>query len=161
MSSPYIQLEKIGNSRLISYTQPNNIQPTRNSVMKLKVLLLTALTGLALSACTSAPKIPHLDAGSLQEVQNVDVYPDTLNNKARLNKLHDKCVIEFTGNLDNGKVVEQWAFKGLTLFSAGSAIFAKDGTSTAQKFDLHDQNVQKNFLALRKNFAKEALEQCN
>lgn len=129
--------------------------------MKLRVLILTALTGFALSACTSAPTVQHLDAGVLQEVHNLDVYPDTLNNKARLNKLNGNCVIEFTGQMGNGKIVEQWAFKGLTLFSAGSALFAPDGTSTAQKFDLYDKNTQKNFLALRKNFAKEALEQCD
>ncbi|WOE30571.1 MULTISPECIES: hypothetical protein [unclassified Acinetobacter] len=129
--------------------------------MKFKILLLTTITTLALAACSSAPTIPQLNAGVLQEVQNVDVYPNTVNNKAQLNKLNDKCVIEFTGHLENGKVVEQWAFKGLTLFSAGSAVFAKDGTSTAQKFDLHDQDVQKNFLSLRKNFAQAALDQCN
>lgn len=129
--------------------------------MKFQTLMLTALTGLTLAACTSSPTIPQLDAGVLQEVQNLKVYPNTLNNKAQLNKLNDKCVIEFTGHLDNGKVIEKWAFKGLTLFSAGSVIFAQDGTSTAENFDLHNHDVQKNFLALRKNFAKEALNQCN
>ena len=129
--------------------------------MKLHALILTALTSFALTACTSAPTVQHLDAGVLQEVHNLDVYPDTIDNKARLNKLNDKCVIEFTGKMGNGKIVEQWAFKGNTLFSAGSALFSKDGTSSAQKFDLYDKNTQKNFLALRKNFAKEALEQCN
>jgi hypothetical protein len=133
----------------------------RRNLMKLHALIFTTLIGFTLSACTSAPTVQHLDAGVLQEVHNLTVYPETVNNKARLNKLHDKCVIEFTGQMGNGKVVEQWAFKNLTLFSAGSALFSPDGTSTAQKFDLYDKNTQKNFLALRKNFAKEALEQCN
>ena len=128
--------------------------------MKLNSLILTALAGLTLSACTSSPKIPEISAGALQVVTNIDVYPNTTNNKAQLNKLHDKCVIEFSGQLEEGKVVEQWAFHGLTLISGGSATFAKDGTSTASTFDLHSPEVQNNFLSLRKHFAKEALAQC-
>lgn len=129
--------------------------------MKLKTLLLTGLTCTALTACTSSPKIPQLETGVLQEVQNLDVYPNTTNNKAKLTKFEDKCVIEFTGNLKAGKVVEQWAFRDYTLITGGSATFALDGTSTATKFELHDAEVQKNFLALRNHFAKEALAQCN
>jgi hypothetical protein len=128
--------------------------------MKLKTLILTGLASVALTACTSAPKIPQLETGVLQEVKNLDVYPDTTNNKAKLTKFSDKCVIEFTGNLEAGKAVEQWSFKSLTLISGGSASFAKDGTSTATHFDLYDATVQKNFLALRNYFAKEALAQC-
>ena len=37
--------------------------------MKLKTLILSGLTCLALSACTSAPVIPQLTAGVLQEVK--------------------------------------------------------------------------------------------
>ncbi|MDH1278830.1 hypothetical protein [Acinetobacter johnsonii] len=129
--------------------------------MKLKAFILTGLAGIALSACTSQPTIPQLTAGVLQEVQDIEVYPDTTNNKAKLTKFEDKCVIEFTGNLKAGKVVEQWAFRDYTLITGGSATFALDGTSTATKFELHDTEVQKNFLALRNHFAKEALAQCN
>lgn len=129
--------------------------------MKLKTLILTGLAGLALTACTSAPKIPQLETGVLQEVQNLDVYPETTNNKAKLTKFTDKCVIEFTGNLATGKSIEQWSFKGLTLISAGSATFAQDGSSTAANFDLHAADVQKNFLILRDQFHKDALAQCD
>lgn len=129
--------------------------------MKLKAFILTGLAGIALSACTTAPKIQTLDLGVLQEAENLDVYPNTTNNKARLTKFADKCLIEFTGNLPEGKVVEQWSFKGLTLISGGSATFAKDGTSTATSFDLYAPDVQKNFLALRHNFHKDALAQCD
>ena len=129
--------------------------------MKLKMLTLTALAGIALTACTSAPKIPQLATGVLQEVQNLEVYPETTNNKAKLTKFTDKCVIEFTGNLATGKSVEQWSFKGLTLISGGSATFAQDGSSTAANFDLHTAEVQKNFLILRNHFHKDALAQCN
>ena len=129
--------------------------------MKLKMLTLTALAGIALTACTSAPKIPQLATGVLQEVQNLEVYPETTNNKAKLTKFTDKCVIEFTGNLATGKSVEQWSFKGLTLMTGGSATFAKDGTSTANNFDLYAPDVQKNFLSLRSNFHKDALAQCD
>ena len=128
--------------------------------MKFKTLILTGLASIAVTACTSAPKIPQLQVGVLQEVQNLEVVPATTNNKAKLTKFLDKCVIEFTGNLKAGKAVEQWSFKSLTLISGGSASFAKDGTSTATNFDLHDATVQKNFLALRNYFAKEALAQC-
>ena len=129
--------------------------------MKLKTLILTGLAGIALTACATAPKIPTLDLGVLQEVSNLDVYPNTTNNKAKLTKFDDKCVIEFTGNLEAGKVIEQWSFRGFTLISGGSATFAKDGTSTANTFDLYAPDVQKNFLALRHNFHKAALAQCD
>ena len=84
--------------------------------MKLKTLILTGLASVALTACTSAPKIPQLETGVLQEVKNLDVYPDTTNNKAKLTKFSDKCVIEFTGNLKAGKAVEQWSFKSLVVY---------------------------------------------
>ena len=129
--------------------------------MKLKTLILTGLASITLTACTSAPKIPQLETGVLQEVKNLDVYPDTTNNKAKLTKFSDKCVIEFTGDIGNNRSVEQWSFKGMTLIDAGSATFQRDGTSTAQKFDLHDAAVQKNFVTLRNHFAKDALTQCD
>ena len=129
--------------------------------MKFKTLILSGFACLSLTACTSAPKIPQLETGVLQEVQNLEVYPDTVNNTAKLTKFIDKCVIEFTGNLEAGKSIEQWSFKGLTLISGGSATFAQDGSSTAANFDLHAPDVQNNFLALRHNFHKDALAQCN
>lgn len=129
--------------------------------MKLKTLILSGLTCLSLGACTSAPVIPQLQAGVLQEVENLDVYPDTTHNSAKLTKFIDKCVIEFRGQLKAGRSIEQWAFKANTLISAGSATFAQDGTSTAHHFDLHDATVQKNFLTLRDHFHKDALAQCN
>lgn len=129
--------------------------------MKLKTLLLTALTTITLSACSSAPKIPQLQAGVLQEVTDLKVYPDTTNNKATLTKLNDKCVIEFTGYMEGGKVVEQWSFSKEGIISGGSALFAKDGTSTATAFDLYDKERQANFMALRNHFHKDALAQCS
>ena len=129
--------------------------------MKLKMLILTGLAGIAVTACTTAPKIPQLENGVLQEVQNLEVYPDTVDNKAKLTKFIDKCVIEFTGNLKAGKSIEHWSFKGNTLISGGATTFAQDGSSTANNFDLHSPEVQKNFLALRHHFHKDALAQCN
>jgi hypothetical protein len=129
--------------------------------MKFKTLILSGFACLSLTARTSAPKIPQLETGVLQEVQNLKVYPDTVNNKAKLTKVIDKCVIEFTGNLEAGKSIEHWSFKGLTLISGGSTTFAQDGSSTATNFDLHAPDVQHNFLALRHNFHKDALAQCN
>ena len=125
------------------------------------MLILTGLAGIAITACTTAPKIPQLEAGVLQEVQNLEVYPDTVDNKAKLTKFIDKCVIEFTGNLKAGKSIEHWSFKGNTLISGGATTFAQDGSSTANNFDLHNPEVQKNFLALRHHFHKDALAQCN
>lgn len=43
---------------------------TRKNHMKLKTLILTGLAGIALTACATAPKIPTLDLGVLQEVSN-------------------------------------------------------------------------------------------
>ena len=150
----------LANFHSIPYTQPNNTQQ-ENELMKLKTLILSGLTCLSLSACTSAPVISQLTAGVLQEVKNIEVYPDTVNNSAKLTKLIDKCVIEFTGTLQAGRSIEQWAFKGNALISAGSATFAQDGTSIATHFDLHDATVQKNFITLRNHFHKDALAQCN
>lgn len=132
----------------------------KNQAMKLKTLVLTGLTCLSITACTSAPKIPQLQVGVLQEMSNLEVYPDTKNNKAKLTKLKDNCVIEFTGFMEGGKVIEQWSFYGNNLMSGGSAVFAKDGTSTATKFDLYDTNKQANFMALKNHFHKDALKQC-
>src|SRR5690606_30643141 len=129
--------------------------------MKFKAIILTCIASIAVTACTFVTKITQLEVGVLQEVQNLEVSPETTNNKAKLTKFLDKCVIEFTGDLGNNRVVEQWSFKGLTLMDAGSATFQRDGTSTAQKFDLHAKNVQKNFIALRHHFAKDALAQCD
>ena len=129
--------------------------------MKFQTLMMATLAGIALTACATAPKIPTLDLGVLQEVSDLDVYPNTTNNKAKLTKFDDKCVIEFTGDIGNNRVIEQWSFKGMTLIDAGSATFQRDGTSTAQKFDLHDAGVQKNFVSLREHFAKDALTQCD
>lgn len=129
--------------------------------MKLKTLLLTGFTCAALTACTSSPKIPQLETGVLQEVQNLDVYPDTTDNKAKLTKFTDKCVIEFTGNLEAGKVIEQWSFRGNTLITGSTATFENDGASQASNFDLNNAQVQQNFIKLRKNFAKDAVVQCN
>lgn len=129
--------------------------------MKFKILMLTGLASIAVTACTSAPNIPQLDMGVLQEVRDLEVVPQTTNNKAKLTKFLNKCVIEFTGDIGNNRVVEQWSFKGMTLIDAGSATFQRDGTSKAEKFDLYDDTVQQNFVALRDHFAKEALEQCD
>jgi hypothetical protein len=129
--------------------------------MKFKTLILTGLAGIALSACTSAPPIPQLEVGVLQEVQNLEVVPATTNNKAKITRFLDQCVIEFTGDIGNNRIVEQWSFKGMTLINAGSATFQRDGTSTAEKFDLYDAKVQKNFVILRSHFHKDALAQCD
>ena len=129
--------------------------------MKLKMLILTGLASIAVTACTTAPTIPTLETGVLQEVQNLEVYPNTIDNKAKLTKFTNKCMIEFTGNLPAGKAIEHWSFKGNTLISGGATTFAQDGSSTANNFDLHSPEVQKNFLALRHHFHKDALAQCN
>ena len=71
--------------------------------MKLKTVLFATFAALSITACTSQPTIPQLTAGVLQEVQDIEVYPDTTNNKAKLTKFEDKCVIEFTGNLKQAK----------------------------------------------------------
>ena len=50
--------------------------------MKLKTVLFATFAALSITACTSQPTIPQLTAGVLQEVQDIEVYPDTTNNKA-------------------------------------------------------------------------------
>ena len=131
--------------------------------MKFNAILLTSAACLALAACSSAPKnpVPSTSVGVIEEVQDIKAFPDTKNNKAKLIKLENKCIIEFTGMMDAGKARENWTFQGNTLYSATSTVVAKDGSSTAQTFDLYDKGVQTNFLALKKNFSKENLEHCN
>ena len=55
--------------------------------MKLKTVLFATFAALSITACTSQPTIPQLTAGVLQEVQDIEVYPDTTNNKAKLTNL--------------------------------------------------------------------------
>ncbi len=129
--------------------------------MKLKTVLFATFAALSITACTSQPTIPQLTAGVLQEVQDIEVYPDTTNNKAKLTKFEDKCVIEFTGNLKAVYFVEPWATRNYTLITGGSATYALHVTNTATRVELQDAEEQKNFLALRNHFAKEALAQCN
>jgi hypothetical protein len=128
--------------------------------MKLKTLLLTGLAGIALTACTTTPKTPTLELGVLEKVTNIDVYPNTKSNKAQLVKFPDHCIIEFSAVIEAGRANEKWQFKGNNLISASSTIFAKDGTSTGEAFDLYDKQKQDSFIALKNNFKKENIAAC-
>lgn len=128
--------------------------------MQLKTLILTAIATLTITACTSAPKIPQIDAGVLQELQNIKDTGYNEENKAQLVKLNEKCSIEFTTRLQEGYLIEKWIFSGFKLYSAGAVTFLPNGLSEAQKYDLHDAKVQNQFLTMRDYFAKNAIEQC-
>ncbi|WP_120430738.1 hypothetical protein [Acinetobacter baylyi] len=128
--------------------------------MKLKTLALSIFSGLVISACSSNPPLPETTVGVIEEVTNIKAFPDTRNNKAKLIKLNEQCIIEFTGVMDAGRARENWTFTGNTLISASSIIVAKDGTSSARNFDLYDKDVQTNFLSLRDNFKKENVALC-
>ena len=128
--------------------------------MKLKALLFTTFATLTLTACTTTPKIPELQTGALQEINNLDIHPTATKSKATLIKFADRCSIEYTASSPTGKIAEQWAFKGNTVFSGGGAVFAPDGTSKAAHYDLTKQETLDKFTVLKNKFAKDALEQC-
>ncbi len=127
--------------------------------MKLKKTLLLSLYCLAFTACTHLPTQPQ-KSQLLEQVQNIQVLPETQSNQARLLKYQDTCIIEFTGKLGTGQAVEQWSFKGNQLLSANTHVLTQEGTRKVTHFDLQDPSKQANFVALRNNFHYDKLIQC-
>ena len=128
--------------------------------MKFKTLILTGLLSIAVTACSSAPKFLSLILASYRKYKILKLFLQLPTIRTKLTKFLDKCVIEFTGDIGENRVVEQWSFKGMGLMNAGSATFQRDGTSKAEKFNLHDANVQRTLLPCAIILPK-ALDQCN
>ncbi len=116
---------------------------------------------LALTACaTTAPLSSYPQAQVLEQDTNIEAYPTTTGNVAKLIK-HDKqaCMIEFTGYLGGGQVTEH-CFNNKGLISAqsfteqypdSSGILSQATNSTTKSsttFNIQDPEIQNNF----KNF---------
>lgn len=125
--------------------------------MKLQIIL-SILTGLTLSACSTTPTNPNAPV-VLEQHKNIQAEPATKHNLARLIKQRDNCVIEFTGNFSTGKATEHWIFKGDQLISAFSNVDA-DVENKQTVFDIASAERQANFASLAKNFKQRNLDQC-
>lgn len=127
--------------------------------MKIQALIISALTALSITACSTTPSDPNAPI-ILEQHKNISAQPETKHNLARLIKQSNNCVIEFTGNFQTGKATEYWIFKGDQLISAYSNL----DTQAEDKqviFDLNDQDKQENFKSLKNNFSKKNLAKCD
>ena len=126
--------------------------------MKIQNLVISALTCLTLTACSTTPSNPNAPT-VLEQHKNIAVEPETKHNLARLIKQKDNCLIEFTGNFATGKATEYWLFKNDQLISAFTKVEAQvEDQSTV--FDPQDPEKIKNFHALKNNFKASNLKQC-
>ncbi|MBP5993165.1 MAG: hypothetical protein KA518_04425 [Acinetobacter sp.] len=126
--------------------------------MKIQNLVISALTCLTLTACSTTPSNPNAPT-VLEQHKNIAVEPETKHNMARLIKQKDNCLIEFTGNFATGKATEYWLFKNDQLISAFTKVDAQvEDQSTV--FDPQDPEKIKNFHALKNNFKASNLKQC-
>lgn len=126
--------------------------------MKIQNLVISALTCLTLTACSTTPSNPNAPT-VLEQHKNIAVEPETKHNMARLIKQKDNCLIEFTGNFATGKATEYWLFKNDQLISAFTKVDAQvEDQGTV--FDPQDPEKIKNFHALKNNFKASNLKQC-
>ncbi|AIL73689.1 hypothetical protein [Acinetobacter baumannii] len=143
--------------------------------MNSQKLLFSTLCCLALTACaTTAPLSSYPQAQVLEQDTNIEAYPTTTGNVAKLIK-HDKqtCMIEFTGYLGGGQVTEHWIFNNKGLISAqsfteqypdSSGILSQATNSTTKSsttFNIQDPEIQNNFKKLQSNFSKDNLAKCD
>ncbi|MDF3345506.1 hypothetical protein [Acinetobacter pittii] len=143
--------------------------------MNSQKLLFSTLCCLALTACaTSTPPSSYSQAQVLEQDTNIEAYPSTTGNVAKLIK-QDKqaCMIEFTGYLGGGHVTEHWTFNNYGLISATSStmqypdesgIFNQATNSTTKSsttFNIQDPEIQNNFKKLQNNFNPANLAKCN
>ncbi|WP_257219900.1 hypothetical protein [Acinetobacter sp. YH12239] len=127
-------------------------------MMKIQTLVISALTCLTLTACSTTSS-NHNAPIVLEQHKNITVQPETQHNIARLIKQKDNCLIEFTGNFETGKATEYWFFQGGQLISAHSNLDA-DVENKQTVFDIQDSVKQANFNALKNHFKAKNLQQC-
>ena len=144
--------------------------------MNSQKLLFSTLCCLALTACaTSAPpSSSYSQAQVLEQDTNIEAYPSTTGNVAKLIK-QDKqaCMIEFTGYLGGGHVTEHWVFNDKGLIAATSftqqypdesGILNQATNSTTKSsttFNIQDPEIQNNFKKLQSNFNPANLAKCH
>lgn len=144
-------------------------------LMNSQKLLFSTLCCLALTACaTSTPPSSYSQAQVLEQDTNIEAYPSTTGNVAKLIK-QDKqaCMIEFTGYLGGGHVTEHWTFNNNGLISATSSTMqypdesgilnqaTNSTTKSSTTFNIQDPEIQNNFKKLQNNFNPANLAKCN
>ena len=144
--------------------------------MNSQKLLFSTLSCLALAACATStpPSSSHSQAQVLEQDTNIEAYPSTTGNVAKLIK-QDKqaCMIEFTGYLGGGHVTEHWTFNNNGLISATSSTMqypdesgilnqaTNSTTKSSTTFNIQDPEIQNNFKKLQNNFNPANLAKCN
>lgn len=127
--------------------------------MKIQALIISALTALSITACSTTPSDPNAPI-ILEQHKNISAQPETRHNLARLIKQSNNCVIEFTGNFQTGKATEYWIFKGDQLISAYSNLDTR-AEDKQVIFHVNEPDKQKNFKSLKNNFSKKNLTKCD
>lgn len=127
--------------------------------MKIQALIISALTALSITACSTTPSDPNAPI-ILEQHKNISAQPETKHNLARLIKQSNNCVIEFTGNFQTGKATEYWIFKGDQLISAYSNLDTR-AEDKQVIFHVNDPDKQENFKSLKNNFSKKNLANCD
>ncbi|WP_290012420.1 hypothetical protein [Acinetobacter pittii] len=144
--------------------------------MNSQKLLFSTLCCLALTACATStpPSSSYSQARVLEQDTNIEAYPSTTGNVAKLIK-QDKqaCMIEFTGYLGGGHVTEHWTFNNNGLISATSSTIqypdesgilnqaTNSTTKSSTTFNIQDPEIQNNFKKLQSNFNPANLAKCN
>lgn len=144
--------------------------------MNSQKLLYSTLCCLTLTACATStpPSSFYSQAQVLEQDTNIEAYPSTTGNVAKLIK-QDKqaCMIEFTGYLGGGHVTEHWTFNNNGLISATSSTMqypdesgilnqaTNSTTKSSTTFNIQDPEIQNNFKKLQSNFNPANLAKCN
>lgn len=106
----------------------------------------------------------------LQQLKNIDAFPTSEHNQAKLFQQANGCMIEFMGFHSTGLAIENWFFKANQLLAAKNTVlhyadYSSNSTfqiasTSHNSFDIHNPNVQLNFQALAKNFTAANLAHC-
>lgn len=146
--------------------------------MKARILFAIGFSTFGLTACQHNinQSSPTQNSQTLETIENLNTFPSTEGNTAKLSKTSKGCTVEFNGFYETGKATEYWTFKGKQLLSANTTIvhYANGGLSNPKNlnqpievasqqnkaFDIHDADTQKNFLKLLNNFKSRSLAQC-
>lgn len=132
--------------------------------MKYKITFFSTLTAILLNACSLLPSSSH----TLATLDNIEAYPSTTQNIAKLSQYNENCTIEFTGLFKGGKVTERWTFNAQGLVSASST--TEENSTVSSKllsskphetsFDIQHPQTLNNFTKLKNNFSAKQLQPC-
>lgn len=146
--------------------------------MKILTVFATGITIFGLAACQHHMNRSdsNENAQLLETIGNIDAFPSSEGNQAKLLKTKKGCQIEFTAFYETGKATEYWSFKDRQLLSARTVIshYADGGLTNPQNlpseikidqskenvFDIRSETTQKNFQNLLAPFSQTHLQQC-